>query len=135
MLRLPVWAIVIMLIAGLLSVAFAGGSFLTFVALALLVVNVVGAFKYFGDEVKRIGAAHVGHTPNKAELRKDAMGSLATPLWLVVTLAIGSLWTGIALVQFVGLLIGLIFILAVVVGLGVALYFGYKAAKKRGYLS
>jgi hypothetical protein len=125
-----------MLVAGLLSVAFAGGSFFTFVALALLLVNVVGAMKHFGDEVKRIGAAHAGHGPiDKAALRKDAMGSLVTPMWLVVTLAVGSVWTGIALVEIVGFLVGVIFILAVVAALGAALYLGYKAAKKQGYFS
>jgi len=134
MLRLPVWAIGIMLVAGLLSVAFAG-PFFTVVALALLVVNVVGAFKYFGAEVKRISAAHAGHPIDKASLRKDAMGSLATPMWLVITLAVGSLWTGFALVELVGVLIGLVFMLVIVAGLGVALYFGYKVAKKRGYIS
>jgi hypothetical protein len=134
--RLPVWAIAAMLVAGLLSVAFAGGSFFTFVALVLLVVNVVGSLKYFGDEVRRISAAHVGHGPvDRGALRKDAMGSLVTPMWLVITLAVGSVWTGIALVKFVGFLVGLIFILAVLVALGAALYFGYRAAKKRGYLS
>jgi len=136
MVRLPVWAIALMMLAGLLSVMFAGGTFFTFVALGLLAVNIVGAVKYFGDEMKRLRTAHIGTgTLDKTALRKDAMGALPTPKWMVVTLVLGSLWTGLVLVKFAGILFGLIFSVAILALVGVAAYYGYKFAKDRGYIS
>lgn len=131
-LRLPVWVVALLMLAGLLSVALAGGSFWTFVALALFAVNVYGAVVNFGAEVKHLAGAHVGHGPvDKAALRKDAMGALPTPLWLVATLVVGSIWTAILIAKVIGLVIAVV----MVVGLLALIGFGaYKAAKKAGML-
>lgn len=135
MVRLPAWAIGVLLIAGLVSVPFAPGSFFTFLAVGLLAVNVVGVFKYFGEEVKRLKAAHGSGPIDKAALRKDAMQSQATPMWLVITLAFGSMWIVVAVIKLVGLLLGLLLILALFALIGVAARVAYETAKRKGYFN
>ena len=132
MLRLPTWVIALLLVAGLLSVAFAGGTFTTFLAVALFVANLVGVALSLGAEVKRLRATYVGHGPvDKAELRKEARKSQAIPLWLVATLAAGSIWTGILVAKVIGFVVAVGF----VVGLLALVGFGaYKAAKKAGMI-
>lgn len=130
MLRLPAWVVALLMVAGLLSVAFANGSFMTFVALALFAVNVYGAVVNFGAEVKRLTEAHVGHgAVDKAALRKDAMGALPTPLWMVATLALGSIWTAILVAQVIGFVVAVAFVLVVLALIG---FGAYKVAKAKG---
>lgn len=130
--RLPTVAVALLLALGLLSVLVAPGFF----AVAwggLLVLNLWMAAVRFSGEVVRLKAAHVGHGPvDKAALRKDVLLAQPVPLWVVITLVVGSLWAVIGIVEFVGFLLGLLFVV-VTIGLIVgAAYLGYSAAKKRG---
>lgn len=52
----------------------------------------------------------------------------------MLVLMLGVVWAVVAVIKFVGFLVGLLVIVAIVGGLAAAAYFGYKVAKKHGVI-
>jgi hypothetical protein len=132
--RLPIWVVLALLIAGLLSVLLAPGIFATIVWMGVFTVSIYGVWLNFSSEAKRLKAAHVGQTVDKDKLKSDLKQALPVPLWLLATMGVSTIWVIVPAFQVLGFLAGVIIILAFLGVVGFAAYMGYKAAKKKGMI-
>jgi hypothetical protein len=128
--RLPLWALVLVLFTGVISTLYASG-FFQVLMVGLLIVNLTMTYLRFKNEVGVL-KAYIGHGPvDKAALRKDAMQSLPIPVWMVATLLAGSLFAVFFLWHVLGILVGLLVLLLILGVVAGGAYFAYKALKSR----
>lgn len=142
---LPTWAIAVLLILGLVSIPAAPGMVFTGIAALLLAANGYFTWTAFSAEVERLRAAgykakyDAAQTDSerqavKAEIKAEAMKTQRVPLWQLGLLAAGSVWAFIWLAQVIGTIVVILLVIGLIAGLGVAAYFGYRHAEKKGYI-
>src|SRR5687767_11823695 len=111
----------------------------------LLAANGYFAWTAFSTEVKRLQAAgykakyDAAQTDNerkevRKELKAEAKKAQRIPLWQLGLLAAGSIWGFVWLAEVIGTIFVILLVLGLIAGLGVAAFFGYKHAEKKGYL-
>lgn len=128
--RLPLWALIVLLCTGVVSTLYASG-FFQVLMVSLLIVNLVVTYLRFKNEVGVL-RSYIGHGPvDKAALRKDAMQSLPIPVWMVVTLLAGSLFTVFFLLHILGVLAGLLVLLVILGVVAAGCFVAYKVWKSR----